>query len=164
MFAGLPLALFGSSVFLTMQALSLCCEPNGWLVKGAEMLHRLVSDARHLYSGQGAVPLRKGPACVLSLQDPFPAPIFPRTGLPQRTSQGTAVSAAQRLGLDKEEIQPLSKIVYSTYKPAGCFGAFILCVKCGSTAWCGAAAASVCEGMAPALGSPQCKVPEPLLF
>lgn len=32
--AGLPLTLFATSVFLTMPALSLCHEPNGWLVKG----------------------------------------------------------------------------------------------------------------------------------
>lgn len=110
---GLPLALFGSSVLRTMQALSLCCEPNGWLGKGAEMLHWPVSEAQHLYSGQGATPLRQGPASMPCLQDPFPALIFPRTGLPQRTPQGIAVPAAQRLGLDKEEIQSLSKTEFT---------------------------------------------------
>lgn len=102
---GPPSSLFGSSVLQTMQALSLCCEPNGWLGKGAEMLHWPVREAQHLYSGQGATPLRQGPASMPCLQDPFPALIFPRTGLPQRTTQGIAVPAAQRLGLDKEEIQ-----------------------------------------------------------
>lgn len=80
---GLPLSLFVPSVFVTMPALSLCREPNGWLVKGAEMLDWAVSDALHLYSAQGAEPPRRRRATVLSLREPLPSLIFLCTSFPQ---------------------------------------------------------------------------------
>lgn len=77
---GLPLILFATSVFLTMPALSLCRESNGRLVKGTEMLlYWLVADALHLYAAQGAKPLRKRRARILSLQESLPSLIFPCT-------------------------------------------------------------------------------------
>lgn len=118
---GLPLTLFATSVFLTMTALSLCCEPNGWLVKGTEMLCWLVSDALHLYSAQGAKPLRKRRARTLSLWEPLPALMFPCTTLPWWTFlfPGAATSAAPNLDLGGE----IDKMC-GTYRPVVCFGLF----------------------------------------
>lgn len=114
---GLPLILFATSVFLTMPALSLCREPNGWLVRGTEMLYWLVSDALHLYAAQGAKPLRKRRARMLSLGEPLPSLIFPCTTLPRWTFlfQGVAVSAARSLALDDEADR-----LCGTYNPIGC--------------------------------------------
>lgn len=101
---GLPLSLFVPSVFVTMPALSLCPEPNGWLVKGAEMLDWAVSDALHLYSAQGAKPARRRHARVLSLREPLPSLILLCTYLPQWTFpfQGVTISAAWSLALADE--------------------------------------------------------------
>lgn len=116
---GLPLSLFVPSVFVTMPALSLCREPNGWLVKGTEMLDWVVSDALHLYSAQGAKPPRRRRARGLSLREPLPSLIFLCTSLPQWTFlfTGVTISAAQSLPLDDE-----TDNMCSTYKPVSCLG------------------------------------------
>lgn len=116
---GLPLSLFVPSVFVTMPALSPCPEPNVWLVKGTEMLDWAVSDALHLYSAQGAKPLRRRRARVLSLREPLPSFIFLGTSLPQWAFlfQGVTIPAAGSLALDDETDR-----MCSTYKPVSCLG------------------------------------------
>lgn len=116
---GLPLSLFVPSVFVTMPALSLCPEPNGWLVKGTEMWDWAVSDALHLYSAQGTKPPRRRRARVLSLREPHPSLIFLCTSLPQWTFlfQGVTISASQSLALAEETDR-----MCTTYKPVSCLG------------------------------------------
>lgn len=113
---GLPLSLFVPSVFVTMPALSLCPEPNGWLVKGTEMWDWAVSDALHLYSAQGAKPEEETCQSAFLTRAPalfsFPLHFFTVVNLPLSRCNYFCIT---ELGLADETDR-----VCRTYKSGSC--------------------------------------------